>query len=209
MGGCFLGMDESQQRQEMIHWAGHWLSVWWCLLFSSGSSFAIGGSDIIVKKMTANRLVINRNGCWPFLTLMRAGELCSNGEGWRPGCISAGGGTEVMLWARTSDVDKGYGGPRCGAWDVGVGGTRVGWGWARARVGGGWVLGAARACGVVEGEEKPRVCGVVEGDDESCPESDLVIRPGKKNVNKMIKPQIENTSCVIQTYFKTCMIIKL
>lgn len=34
---------------------------------------------------------------------------------------------------------------------------------------------------MVEGDEKPRVCGVVEGDDESCPESDFEIRPGKKN----------------------------
>lgn len=58
------------------------------------------------------------------------------------------------------------------------------------------MLGAARACGVAEGDEKPRVCGVVEGDDESCPESDLVIRPGKKNIIKTvkIKPLIEKTS---------------
>lgn len=68
------------------------------------------------------------------------------------------------------------------------------------------MLGAARACGVVEGDEKPRVCGVVEGDDESCPESDLVIRPGKKNIKTVkIKPRIEKTSCVIQAYFETCI----
>lgn len=41
----------------------------------------------------------------------------------------------------------------------------------------------ARVCGVVEGDEKPRECGVEEGDDESWPESDLVIRAGRKNMN--------------------------
>lgn len=58
---------------------------------------------------------------------MRAGELCNIGLGWRPGCVRAGGGTEVIMpWARTSGVERGYGGPRCGAWEVGVGGTRGG-----------------------------------------------------------------------------------
>lgn len=55
---------------------------------------------------------------------MRAGELCSTGAGWRPGCV----GTEVMPWARTSGVERGNGDPRWGAWEVGVGGTRGG-GW--------------------------------------------------------------------------------
>lgn len=34
---------------------------------------------------------------------------------------------------------------------------------------------------MVDGDEKPLVCGVVEGDEESWPESDFVIRPGKND----------------------------
>lgn len=76
--------------------------------------------------MTTNQYVSNKNGTLHILTLMRAGELCIIGAGWRPGCVGAGGGTEVMLWTRTSGVERGNGGPRCGAWEVGVGGTRRG-----------------------------------------------------------------------------------
>lgn len=57
---------------------------------------------------------------------MRAGELCSMGAGRRPGCVTAGGGTDVIAWARMSGVETVYGAPRCGAWLVGVGGTRGG-----------------------------------------------------------------------------------
>lgn len=58
---------------------------------------------------------------------------------------------------------------------------------------------------MVEGDEKPRVCGVVEGDDESWPESDLVIRAGRKNANTRksnIKSQIKTPSTPDKTYFK-------
>lgn len=76
--------------------------------------------------MTINQLLFNKDVTLYLLTLMRAGELCSNGVGWMPGCVWARGGTEVMLWARTSGVERGYGGPKWGAWEVGVGGTRGG-----------------------------------------------------------------------------------
>lgn len=57
-------------------------------------------------------LGLNKKRCWVVLTLIRAGELCSSAAGWRPGCIGAEGGTDVMPWARTSGVERGYGGPK-------------------------------------------------------------------------------------------------
>lgn len=90
-----------------------------------------------------------------------------------------------MTWARTPGVERGNGGPRWGAWEVGVGGTRGGGGWARGRAGGPGGMGEGWVCGIREGDEKPRVCGVVEGDDESWPESDLLISAGSKNTNSM------------------------
>ena len=99
------------------------------------------------------------------LTLTGAAEFCWSWMGWRPEravvWVGAGGGTEVSPWARMSSVDRGNGGPSCGAWEGGVGGTRGGcaWPWerrARGRLGGPWgvgVNGGARVWGVEEDEE--------------------------------------------------------
>lgn len=51
--------------------------------------------------------------CGHIVTLMRAGELCRTGGGWRPGCVMAGEATDVMPWGRTSGVERGNEGPRC------------------------------------------------------------------------------------------------
>lgn len=107
---------------------------------------------------------------------MGAVEPCCSGAGWSPGRVGAEVGKEVMPWARTSGAERENGGPRWGAWEVGVGGTRGGWGWTSGKLGGAGAVSWAQVCGVVEGDEKVCVCGVEEGDDDSWPESDL-IRP--------------------------------
>lgn len=81
---------------------------------SGGVCFPLLAFPLLLEIQGKNRKTSPPNGerCWLLLTLIRAGELCSIPAGWRPGSIGAEGGTDVIPWARTSDVDSGYGGPK-------------------------------------------------------------------------------------------------